>query len=488
MLCLRPRPTTGADMRYPMLSLRLTLLAALTLAGIRGSAQQTTQQATAVDPRIALSDSAIRAVIKQRVDEKRSSGIAVGILDPDGRTRVFAYGTSGTSRPIDATSVFEIGSITKTFTGTTLADMVVKGEVKLDDPVAKYLPSASHVPSRNGREITLVDLATQSSGLPRMPTNFHPKDQSNPYADYTEQQAIDFVSSYQLTRDVGAEYEYSNLGMGLLGIALTRREGVSYENLVRKHVLDPLGMTDTRVVFTPSMRERLALGHDDNGNVVSNWDIPGLAGAGALRSTVNDMLKYLGANVDPAHTPLAPALSMAHVKRHGTNNPNLNLGLAWHILTTPYASNITWHNGGTGGYRTFIGFDDARHAGVVVLSNSNTSVDDIGLHFVDPRMPLTPAPTKVVRTEIALAPQILDRYVGDYELAPNFHIVVTREGNALFGQPTDQPKVQMFAEKEDEFFLKVVDAQITFTKDSSGSVTGLVLHQNGQDAPGKKVK
>src|SRR5581483_215675 len=134
-----------------------------------------------IDPR-ALSDSAIRAVIKNRVDSNRSAGIAVGIIDPDGHTRVFAYGNSGTNRPIDANTVFEIGSITKTFTATTLADMVVKKEVKLDDPVAKYLPSGTHVPSRDGREITLVDLATQSSGLPRMPSNFAPKDRSNPYA------------------------------------------------------------------------------------------------------------------------------------------------------------------------------------------------------------------------------------------------------------------------------------------------------------------
>ena len=169
------------------------LLAVLALSATSAAAQQPTQQAAAVDPRVALSDSAIRAVIKDRVDAKRSSGIAVGILDPDGRTRVFAYGTSGTSRPLDEKSVFEIGSITKTFTATTLADMVAKGEVKLDDPVAKYLPSTARVPSRNGREITLVDLATQSSGLPRMPSNFAPKDQTNPYADYTEQQALDFV-------------------------------------------------------------------------------------------------------------------------------------------------------------------------------------------------------------------------------------------------------------------------------------------------------
>ena len=464
------------------------LLTVLALSASNAVAQQPTQQAAAVDPRVALSDSAIRAVIRDRVDAKRSSGIAVGILDPDGRTRVFAYGTSGTSRPLDDQSVFEIGSITKTFTATTLADMVVKGEVKLDDPVAKYLPATAHVPSRNGREITLVDLATQSSGLPRMPSNFAPKDQTNPYADYTEQQAIDFVSSYQLARDVGAKYEYSNLGMGLLGIALARREGLSYEALVRKHVIDPLGMNDTRVTFTPSMRERLALGHGENGAVVNKWDIPGLAGAGALRSTVSDMLRYLQANVDPSHTTLTPAIAMAHAKRYATDNPNLSLGLAWHIVRTPAGSTITWHNGGTGGYRTFIGFDSVRHAGVVVLSNSATSVDDIGLHLIDPRVPLTPAPVKVARTEITLAPQVLDRYVGDYELAPNFHIIVTREGTDLFGQPTGQDKVQLFAEKEDAFFLKVVDAQIVFTKDSSGNVTGMVLKQNGQDSPGKKIR
>lgn len=147
----------------------------------------------------------------------------------------------------------------------------------------------------------------------------------------------------------------------------------------------------------------------------------------------------------------------------------------------PNGTNVTWHNGGTGGYRTFIGFDAAHHNGVVVLSNSATSVDDIGLHLVDPSIPLAPAPKKVTRTEITLAPAVLDKYLGDYELAPNFHIVVTREGSALYGEPTGQAKVQLFAEKEDEFFLKVADAQITFTKDSSGGVTGLVLHQNGND-------
>ena len=124
-----------------------------------------------------------------------------------------SYGQSGTGRPLDGNTVFEIGSISKVFTALVLADMVRKGELALEDPVAKYLPDTVKVPARNGRQITLLDLATQSSGLPRMPTNFTPKDPANPYADYTIRQLYDFLSGYQLPRDPGERYEYSNLGL-----------------------------------------------------------------------------------------------------------------------------------------------------------------------------------------------------------------------------------------------------------------------------------
>src|SRR5205085_4201238 len=149
-------------------------------------------------------------------------------------------------------------------------------------------------------------------------------------------------------------------------------------------------MNDTRIALTPSMRERLALGHDQKGSVVSNWDLAALAPAGALRSTVNDMLKYLAATMNPKSRPMGATLATTHIKRHDAGSPNLNLGLAWHILTTPFGGDIVWHNGGTGGYRTFTGFDPVRHVGVVVLTNSQIGADDIGFHLVEPRMPLTP--------------------------------------------------------------------------------------------------
>ncbi|HMA40670.1 MAG TPA: serine hydrolase [Gemmatimonadales bacterium] len=423
-------------------------------------------------------DSAVRAILADRLPGQHGGGFVVGLLDADGTRRVVNVGA-----PADG--VFEIGSITKVFTATILADMVSRGQVRLDDPVAQLLPATVKVPSRDGRRITLLDLATQSSGLPRLPTNFAPKDSANPYADYGDQQLYDFLSGYELPRDPGATYEYSNLGMGLLGHALARKAGMSYEQLVTRRVLAPLGMKETAITLSRALRARLVPGHGDTGQVVANWELTALAGAGALRSTVRDMLTFLAANLDSSRGPLARPLHETHVSRRAAGSPNMTIGLAWHILAPPGGGSIVWHNGGTGGYRSFIGFDPVRRVGVVLLTNSVVGADDIGFHLLDASLPLRPPPKP--RTEVAVDSTVLGRYVGEYELVPAFHIVVTQEGKALFIQATGQSRVPIFAESQTDFFLKVVDAQISFVRDSTGAVTGLVLHQNGRDTPGRRL-
>src|SRR5712664_663435 len=196
------------------------------------------------------------------------------------------------------------------------------------------------------------------------------------------------------------------------------------------------------------------------------------AHAYAAGATATDLMTFVVANLDSAATPLSRTLQQTHGERHATNDPNLKIGLAWHILLRP-AGKIVWHKGGTGGYRSFIGFDPARRIGVVVLcNNGNENVDDIGFHVLDEMFPLT---------EVAVDSLVLQRYVGDYELAPTFHIVITREAAHLFAQATAQPRFPIFAESDSTFFLTVVDAQLTFRPD------GLVLHQNGQQIPGRKV-
>lgn len=430
------------------------------------------------------SDSAIRAIISARVDAGRFAGVAVGVVGKDGARRTMAYGPNAGVRPFDAATVFEIGSITKTFTAAILADMVKRGEVSLSDPVAKLLPPGTVVPSRDGREITLLDLATQSSGLPSLPANFAPRDRANPWADYSSQQLYDYLKSYQLTRAIGEKYEYSNVGMGLLGFALAQRAGMSYEDLLAARVLTPLHMADTRITLTAALQRRLAPGHGPDGGVVKNWDLTTLAGAGALRSTVNDMLTYIRANADSTSSPLGATLALTHGERHATNSPTLAIGLAWHRLRTPAGNWLVWHNGGTGGYRSFTGYSEKTGEGVVVLANTSNSVDDLGFHLLDPSFPLSPPPK--LRVEVPLPEATLERYVGTFELAPTFALVITREGDHLFLQATGQPRAPLFAEREDEFFLKVVDAQVSFTKDGAGLVTGLVLHQGGAHQPAKK--
>ena len=430
-----------------------------------------------------VSDDQILGIIRQRVEEKRSAGIVVGLLEPDGRTRVIAYGDPGPGQPpLDANSVFEIGSISKVFTGTMLAQMVQEGKVRLDDPVQKYLPASVRVPTRNGKVITLGNLSEQNSGLPRMPDNFKPADPSNPYADYTVQQMYAFISGYQLTRDPGAEFEYSNLGVGLLGHVLSLVDGKSYEAMVRERILAPLGMTNSAVTFTPWMKTHLALGHDPDGSVVSNWDIPALAGAGAIRATASDMLKFLDANLHPERGALQRAMAFAHRERAPAGQ--MGIGLNWFSLHAG-TDTVVWHNGGTGGYRTYIGFVPSRRAGVVVLTNSGgAGADDIGMHLLVPRLPLAPKPAPPKqRTAIEVSADVLQRYVGTYRLAPDFALVITVENGALYAQATNQPKFRLWAESETDFFLKEVDAQVTFVRGADGKATQLVLHQGGQDMP-----
>jgi CubicO group peptidase (beta-lactamase class C family) len=401
-----------------------------------------------------------------------------------------AYGSlnQGDPRPLNGDTIFEIGSATKVFTSLLLADMVQRGEVALTDAVAKYLPAEVKVPERGGRAITLVDLSTHTSGLPRMPSNFSPKDPANPYADYSVEQLYQFLSSYQLTRDIGSQFEYSNLGGGLLGQALAHRAGVDYEALVRSRITGPLGMNSTGITLSPEMKARLALGHNDKLVTVPNWDLPALAGAGALRSSVNDMLTFLAANLGYVKSPLAPAMAAMLSVRRSTGAPGGGeIGLGW-LITKPSEDEIVWHNGGTGGYRSFIGYDAKTRVGVVVLSNTFTGsgVDDIGMHLLDSHAPLLPPPKE--HKEITVDPKIFDGYVGQYQLAPNFILTVTREGDQLFTQATGQSKVQVFPESERDFFLKVVDAQIAFETDANGRATSLTLHQNGANVPAKRIE
>jgi CubicO group peptidase (beta-lactamase class C family) len=437
------------------------------------------------------SDGEIRAILTERIDALHQGvGIVVGIVDANGR-RFVSYGNFSAKdpRPVGNDTVFEIGSTTKVFTSTILADMVQRGEVSLDDPVAKYLPADVKMPQRGGKQITLIDLSTHTSGLPRMPSNFAPKDIDNPYADYTVANLFQFLSSYKLTRDIGSQFEYSNLGVGLLGQALARRAGMDYEALVSARVTGPLKMENTRIALSGEMKSRLAPGHNEARQPAANWDQPTFAGAGALRSDARDMLTFIAANLGYVESPLGPAMAaMTKVRRPGSG-PQSDIALAW-IAAKREGRVIYWHNGGTGGYRAFMGFDPKSRVGVVALSNmsTRTGVDDIGLHLLDSSLPIAKLAPLVMHKAITLDPKIFDRYAGVYQFVPAVAVTFTREGDRMFAQLTGQPKFEIFAEGEKEFFVKAVDAQFTFETGADGRAATAILHQNGRDQKAKRVE
>jgi CubicO group peptidase (beta-lactamase class C family) len=410
------------------------------------------------------SDEAIRKIIGDR------SGVVVGVIDSNGRKAVM--------NGVDRSAVFEIGSVTKVFTALLLAGMAQSGEVALSDPIAKFLPEGVKAPERGGRAITLRDLAMHTSGLPRMPANLLPKNSDNPYADYTVEDLYRFIPTVELAVDPGSKYEYSNLGAGLLGNLLARRAGTSYEALLKSRILTPLQLKDTAITLSPEMKNRLTPGHNSKLEPVGNWDLPALAGAGALRSTVDDMLTFIAANLGYTKSKLSPAIESLLAERRPTGNQGLEIGLGWHISKRD-GKDIVWHNGGTGGYYSFVGFSPDARVGVAVLANSAQSVDYIGMALLNPA---------AVKQETKVDPKLFDGYVGRYQLAPGFVMTVTREGNQLFTQATGQPKIEVFAMSERVFFPRVVEAEIEFQTDENGRATQLVLRQGGREMPAKRLE
>jgi CubicO group peptidase (beta-lactamase class C family) len=238
------------------------------------------------------------------------------------------------------------------------------------------------------------------------------------------------------------------------------------------------------------MKARFAVGHSAMLQPVPNWELPTLAGAGALRSTTNDLLTFVAANLGYVETPLASAMAAMRGPRRPTGMPGVSIALGWHVLTAN-GKDIIWHNGGTAGFRTFIAYDPAARTGVVVLSNAGTAAgpDDIGRHLLDPKLPLmTPAAPPKTRTEVAVDPKILDGYVGRYQLAPTVLLTITRTNNQLFTQLTGQPAFEIFPETPTEYFLKVVDAQLTFETDGQGKATAVVLHQSGRNLRAVRIE
>jgi serine-type D-Ala-D-Ala carboxypeptidase/endopeptidase len=327
--------------------------------------------------------SQVQTLAEAYLAKRTNCGLVIGTARA-GESDIQGFGRLDNGRAPDASTIFEIGSITKVFTAITLQTIVAGGLLKLEDRADKYLPNGLRLPEREGRAITLLDLATHSSGLQRLPDNL--KISENPYAKYGSSELYECLRRAKLRRKPGEDYEYSNLGFGLLGHLLELRAGKPYAAVVRERLLLPLGMTNTVVTLSADHRARLAHGHGHKGAPTGNWDFDALAGAGAFRSSAADMMRFLSANLRPERSPLADALTAAQ-KTH-FRGKSVRIGLGWHNLDTKDGLKVVWHNGGTGGYVSFLGFAPKEQVGVVVLSNygdalaNDSSLDKLAIEIL----------------------------------------------------------------------------------------------------------
>jgi len=417
----------------------------------------------------------VKALLVQMVDvEKRVPGIVVGMIADDPQERwVVGYGRlSATDERIpDGDTVYEIGSITKVFTGILLAQAVLNGEVKLDDPISMYLPEGVTAPEYEGKSITLLDLATHTSGLP-----------GNLYHIITFEQMYAFLSGYRLTREPGSSYEYANYGMGLLGNLLVQRAGqADYEALLLERICRPLGMDSTRVQLTAEMRSRLAAPHTAGLAETHLWDNTTQAGAGMIRSTANDLLTFLAANMGLTETELQPALQLANTpQRPSVGKGKIgwswqgSIGLGWQVAAN---TGLHGHSGATNGSNSFLGWDPERKFGIVVLTNAAFDIDYVA------RLLLSRMPFPLVQD----VPEDLASYAGRYQLPDGSIVTIRVDGTRIFIPIPDQPEYELFPSSENHFYLPVSDLEITFYRNAHGEVDRFMGVVEGATYEAEKV-
>ena len=389
----------------------------------------------------------------------------------------FGHLEPGKSAPPNAHTVYEIGSITKVFTHLLLAEMVAENKVSYQTTLAELLPSLAFANPKVG-EITLLELATHTSGLPRLPANLAARNPADPYAEYDEDKLLTALREIPANDTLDKDFGYSNFAVGLLGYLLGQVEGKGYGHALGKYVLTPLEMHDTQLKDTPEQAPRLAPPRAGN-SIVSPWHLNSLSGAGEIRSTAAELVKLIQLYFQPKSSPLNHDLSKDLEVAH-TMSPTSALTPVW-FRAQNNDQIAYWHNGGTGGYRSFIGFNPDSKTGVILLSN-HQGID----------------PTQLGLSELGTAepPKIAKRvqnsadYIGHFALAPNFILSITEKDGRLYGQATGQPQLSLEAiegRRADRFRFIGVPALIQFHRNDENQVHQLTLTQGGVDQVAKRT-
>jgi len=331
-------------------------------------------------PGSAAANGGLPTLVRRHLDAALAAGspsVVCGVIHGR-RTYVEGAGTAAGGSVPDGRTVYQLGSITKTLTATALARAVCTGTARLDAPLV--LPARFRVPRKGPRRITLADLATHTSGLPSVPPNLLDEaDLSDPYAHYTLDDLAIGLRATELSTEPGTVYTYSNLGFGLLGQALAFDD---VDAMLRRQVASPLGLVDTTTTLRDDMASRKAVGHHE-GEPVPDWHDRVLSACGSsMFSTADDMVRFLNAQLRPGRSPLRDAVELTQRPRF-TVDPNLRVGLGWHLSPLSSGRTMTWHNGGTGGFSTCAAFSRERGTAVVMMVNTSSEETPTAARPVD---------------------------------------------------------------------------------------------------------
>jgi CubicO group peptidase (beta-lactamase class C family) len=402
-------------------------------------------------------------------------GYVVGLVDESGG-RIVSYGsaTREGGRPVDGDTVFQVGSVTKVFTSLLLAEMAGRGEVRLDDPIALYLPAGIETP--RARNITLLHLSRHTAGFMSFADEFGTADLDEPMAAQSNETLFAFLDKHPMRSTAGAHHTYSSYGVALLGELLARRAGADFESAVRTRIFEPLGMVRSGFALTPELRAAHATGHTSRGNPRRFVEASGMLGSGALRSTANDLVRFVQAHLGLRATTLGDALRATQQTRADRQRPDLPMGLGWFYADYP-GTRVVWHGGSAPGFRAYVGMDLQRKRGVIVLANSDNDVANLGMHLVEPYVPLhSPEPPREFKAIVA-QPRLLDEYAGAYRIVePPGVLSFRRQGDGLLAT-SPHGTWRFLAESDTSFFAEDMENWGTFTRDATGRVDGFTWHR-----------
>lgn len=426
------------------------------------------------------------------IENRVVDGLSIGYIEGKNWGIVHLGSSTRIGKNADNGTLYEIGSISKVFTGLLLADAVVRGEIDLNSEADVANSAGIRLPSHNGRAIRWIDLSTHRAGLPRLPANFSPSDAADPYRDYDAKKAAAFLNQYELPREPGKSQEYSNLGGSVLGYLVAEKEGKSYQQLLRERIAEPLKMTDCTVTLSGDQTKRLAAPHDQVGSATPPWAFADLPGGGGIRATMRDMMRFAKAQLIPPTGPLGEAIELAWKEQSKADASGPAMGLGWMIAGD---GQTRWHNGRTGGSASAIFINRELKCAVIVLCNTSIAneADKLAMQLVlkAAGKEVTPEPSEAPEDDsddLANDAEHLRRLVGRYQLAPDFIFDVRDQEGRLMVGITNQPTNEVYPDSPTRWSYRGIEAAIEFKLPKKGRARSLVLHQNGVQQTARRIE